>query len=155
VDLQTPEAAGILFAHGGRFGGHALYLKDGKLIYVYNWLGEIEQKVTSSATVPTGKSVLGVKFNLKGADGGIPTGTATLYINDKKVGSAQIKTQLGNFSLAGEGLCVGRDGGQPVSSDYESPYRFVGGIIKQVVVDVSGQHYVDLEKEAIGAFARD
>ena len=155
AELQTPEAAGILFAHGGRFGGHALYLKDGKLIYVYNWLGEVEQKVTSSATVPTGKSVLGVKFNLKGADGGVPTGTATLYINDKKVGSAQIKTQIGNFSLVGEGLCVGRDGGQPVSSDYESPFAFVGGVIKQVTVDVSGQHYVDLEKEAIGAFARD
>ena len=137
------------------FGGHALYLKDGKLHYVYNWLGEVEQKVISSANVPTGELVLGVKFNLKGADGASPTGTATLYINDKRVGSAQIKTQIGNFSLVGEGLCVGRDGGQPVSSDYESPFAFVGGIIKQVTVDVSGQHYVDLEKEAIGAFARE
>jgi len=36
VDVQTPEASGVLFAHGSKFGGHALYLKDGKLKYVYN-----------------------------------------------------------------------------------------------------------------------
>jgi hypothetical protein len=69
VEAQTPEAAGVLFAHGGRFGGHALYLKDGKLHYVYNWLGEVEQKVTSSADVPVGKSVLGVKFEKTGTEG--------------------------------------------------------------------------------------
>ena len=155
VELETPEAAGVLFAHGGRFGGHALYLKDGKLHYVYNWLGEVEQKVTSSEDVPVGKSVLGVKFDKTGIDGASPTGAATLYIDDKAVGSAEIKTQLGNFSLVGEGLCVGRDGGQPVSSDYESPYSFAGGVIKQVIVDVSGEPYADLEKEAIGAFARE
>jgi arylsulfatase len=155
VELETPEAAGVLFAHGGRFGGHALYLKDGKLHYVYNWLGEVEQKITSSEDVSVGKSVLGVKFDKTGMDGPAPTGTATLYIDDKAVGSAEIKTQLGNFSLVGEGLCVGRDGGQPVSSDYESPFHFAGGVIKQVVVDVSGEPYADLEKEAIGAFARE
>ena len=47
VDVQTAEAGGVLFAHGSPFGGHALYLKDGKLKYVYNYLGEKEQVVTS------------------------------------------------------------------------------------------------------------
>jgi arylsulfatase len=155
VELETPEAAGVLFAHGGRFGGHALYLMDGKLHYVYNWLGEVEQKITSSIDAPSGKSVLGVKFDKTGMDGAVPTGTATLYINHQEAGSAEIKTQLGNFSLVGEGLCVGRDGGQPVSSDYESPFRFVGGVIKQVIVDVSGEPYTDFEREVARVFARD
>ena len=36
----APEAAGgVLFAHGSRFGGHALYIKDRKLKYVYNFAG--------------------------------------------------------------------------------------------------------------------
>ena len=39
VDVQTADAGGVLFAHGSPFGGHALYLKDGKLKYVYNYLG--------------------------------------------------------------------------------------------------------------------
>ena len=40
VDVETPEAAGVLFSHGARFGGHALYVKDGKLKYVYNFVGD-------------------------------------------------------------------------------------------------------------------
>jgi len=30
VDLPTPGAEGVLFAHGTRFGGHALYVKDNR-----------------------------------------------------------------------------------------------------------------------------
>ena len=29
VDIETPEAEGVLFAHGCQFGGHSLYIKDG------------------------------------------------------------------------------------------------------------------------------
>ena len=35
----TEDAHGVLFAHGSRFGGHALYIKDGKLKYAYNFVG--------------------------------------------------------------------------------------------------------------------
>ena len=35
----SPDAEGVIFAHGSRFGGHALFLKDRKLWYVYNFLG--------------------------------------------------------------------------------------------------------------------
>ena len=73
------------------------------------------------------------------------------------VGSAPIRTQPGIFSLVGEGLCVGRDGGEPVTKDYagDRPWAFVGGVIKQVVVDVSGEPFMDLEHEATMAFMRD
>jgi hypothetical protein len=41
-------------------------------------------------------------------------GTATLYINDQKVGEFKgMCTQLGKFALCGEGLNIGRDGGAP------------------------------------------
>ena len=39
VDLPAPGAQGVLFAHGSRFGGHALYVKDNRLHYVYNFVG--------------------------------------------------------------------------------------------------------------------
>ena len=35
----TGESEGVIFAHGSRFGGHALFVKDGRLIYAYNFLG--------------------------------------------------------------------------------------------------------------------
>jgi len=31
VDIHVPGAHGVLFAHGSRFGGHALYVKDNRL----------------------------------------------------------------------------------------------------------------------------
>jgi hypothetical protein len=39
----------------------------------------------------------------------------------------------------------------PVTPDYRSPFRFVGGQIERVVVDVSGERYVDHEAQ-VGAW---
>src|SRR5262249_17452053 len=38
VDIPGAGASGVLFAHGSPFGGHALYVKDNRLHYVYNFL---------------------------------------------------------------------------------------------------------------------
>jgi arylsulfatase len=59
--------------------------------------------------------------------------------------------------IAGEGLAVGRDVGDPVTTDYpgERPYRFTGGTINRVVVDVSGEPYFDLEREAQALLMRE
>ena len=52
--------------------------------------------------------------------------------------------------IAGEGLCIGRDGGAGVTDDYPGtqPWHFTGGTLKRVAVDVSGEQYLDLEREA-------
>jgi arylsulfatase len=73
------------------------------------------------------------------------------------VGEGQIKLQPGSYMIAGEGLAVGRDVGDPVTQDYpgERPYRFTGGTIRRVAVDVSGEPYVDLEREAQGMLMRE
>ena len=39
VDIPGPVPKGVLFAHGSLFGGHALYVKDNRLHYVYNFVG--------------------------------------------------------------------------------------------------------------------
>ena len=51
----------------------------------------------------------------------------------------------------------GRDSGEAVTSDYPngSPHRFTGGTISRVAVDVSGDPYVDLEREAQAMLARE
>src|SRR6185369_9151726 len=44
----TSDSSGVIFAHGSRFGGHALFIKGRKLYYVYNFLGiKPEQKFVS------------------------------------------------------------------------------------------------------------
>ncbi|MEA2000695.1 MAG: arylsulfatase [Actinomycetota bacterium] len=150
-------AQGVLFSHGSSFGGHSLYIKDSKLHYVYNWLGEIEQEVVSDIDIPTGQCVLGVSFDKEGNDHQHSAlGRVSLYISDRKVGEGSMKTQPGKFSLGGEGLNVGRDPGSPVSSSaYMAPFAFTGGTIREVIIDVSGEPYVDLEMEALGMMKRD
>ena len=159
VDIPAPGAEGVLFAHGARFGGHALYVKDDRLHYVNSFVGMFEQKVDATEDLPTGEDlILSASFDKDGEDPpGVATGILSLYHGDKKVGEGRIKTQPGYFSLAGEGLCVGRDSGEAVTDDYpgESPHRFTGGTIKRVAVDVSGEPYLDLERQAQAMLARE
>jgi arylsulfatase len=155
--VDSADAAGVLFAHGGFPGGHALYIQDGKLHYMYNWLGEKHQKVSSDAPVTTGKHLFVAEFAKTGDDPDTKSalGTLTLYIDTQPVGKAEIMTQPGNFALTGDGLCVGRDSLSPLSPDYAAPFVFTGGTIDRVVVDVSGDHFVDHEKEAQAWLLRD
>jgi arylsulfatase len=159
VDIPAPGAQGVLFAQGARFGGHALYVKDNRLHYVNNFVGIMEQKIDGTEEVPTGENlILSASFDKGGEDPpGVSTGILSLYHGDKKVGEGRIKTQPGMFSVAGEGLCVGRDSGEPVTDDYpgDDPHHFTGGTIKRVAVDVSGDPYIDLEREAAAMLARE
>nr|WP_281171022.1 arylsulfatase [Glycomyces tenuis] len=157
VAIDSDQAAGTLFAHGGAGGGHGLYLHDGRLHYVYNWLGEHHQKISSDCPVPTGKHVFSAEFAKSGddADTHSVTGTLTLYIDDEAVGTGSIMTQPGMFSLAGDGLSIGRDSGSPVSPDYRPPNGFTGGTIDRVIVDVAGDPFIDHEKEVLAYLARD
>ena len=50
---------------------------------------------------------------------------------------------------------MGRDSGSAVASAYERPFPFAGGTIERVVVDVSGDNYVDHEIEVRAWLARD
>src|SRR5262249_414271 len=120
VDIPGPGSNGVLFAHGSRFGGHALYVKDGRLHYAYNFVPSLAHRVAATQDTPFAENIiLSASFD---KDGEEPRGTATgilsLYYGDQKVGEGRIKTQPGKFSIAGEGLCVGRDSGEAVTDDY-------------------------------------
>jgi arylsulfatase len=151
VDIPAPGAQGVLFAIGSRFGGHAMYVKDNRLHYVNNFVGAEEQLIVGTEDVPTGKGlILSASFEKEGMEPTHAFGTLSLYHGETKVGEGKLKTQLGAYSIAGSGLFVGRHSGEPVTDDYpgEAPYAFTGGTINRVAVDVSGEPYVDLEREA-------
>ena len=84
-------------------------------------------------------------------------GTLTLHAGKREVGRGRIKAQPGKFSIAGEGLNIGKDGAEPVTDDYpgQAPWAFTGGTTHQAAVDVSGAPFVDLAAEARMAFLRD
>jgi arylsulfatase len=45
-------------------------------------------------------------------------GVLSLHIGEQEVGSGRIRTQPGNYSIAAEGLHIGKDGAEPVTDDY-------------------------------------
>ncbi|MBB4804108.1 arylsulfatase [Flavobacterium nitrogenifigens] len=157
VDVKDANASGVLFAHGSRFGGHTLFLKDKKLHYVYNFLGIApEQKFTSNVAITPGKHVFGMEFNReKAGPNGESIGTMKLYIDGKEVASGPMRTQSGKFTLSGDGLCVGFDSGDAVSKEYKTPGTFKGGEIYGVGINVGKIEYSDLNNEAKRAFSKD
>jgi arylsulfatase len=150
VDITEPGASGVIFAHGSRFGGHTLFVKDRKLHYVYNFLGiRPEQHFVSKGILTPGKHTVGLEFTReKAGEHGESLGAAKLYIDDQVVAEGPMRTQAGKFTLSGDGLCVGYDSGDAVSSQYTTPGTFKGGKIFLVGVTVEKTPYVDLEKEA-------
>ena len=82
-------------------------------------------------------------------------GVLSLYVDDVKVGEGEIVTQPGNFCLTGDGIAVGRDSASAVTPEYQAPFAFTGGSIDKVVVDVSGEGYVDHEAQVRTWFSLD
>ena len=150
----------MLYAHGGVAGGHSLYVKDKKLRYTFNWIGtklhdvvaDTRDHARAATCSPPSSPSTG-----RSTDPTMPgfAGTLTLYVDDEKVGEGEIVTQPGNFCLVGDGICVGRDSASPVTPEYTAPFAFTGGTIDKVVVDVSGEKFVDHEKTVMSWFAID
>ena len=158
VSVDTAGAEGVLFKQGGAHGGHVLFLQDGRLHYIYNFLGEREQVISSPGAVPLGSHLFGVQYARTGTveNSHTPLGELTLFIDNAAVATlADVTTHPGTFGLAGATISVGRNSGSAVSRRYKAPFAFAGGVIAQVTVDISGKPYVDLEKELALAFSRD
>jgi hypothetical protein len=109
------------------------------------------------ADAPTsGTHVVGVEFTKERAgEHHEPHGPLKLYVDDEVVAEDEIRGVASRYSLCGEGLCIGYDGGDAVSSEYKPKFAFTGGKIIKVVFDVADDAYVDVEREMAAAMARD
>ena len=155
VEIKDPNCSGVIFAHGSRFGGHTLFVKDKKLHYVYNFLGIQPEQTVHLAGTQAGQIHAGHGVHAKESLGEYHEthGQTKLYVNDKVVAEGPMRTQAGKFTLSGDGLCVGWDSGDAVSQEYTAPGTFTGGTIKTVEVNVGKEQYLDLELAAAAAFA--
>ncbi len=99
---------GIILCQGGKFGGWALYMSDGKPGYTYNWFGLDQYTIESPVAIESDKAKIKLTFDYDG--GGIGKGgTAKLFVDGKMVAEGRIeKTQPAVFS-ADETADVGLD----------------------------------------------
>jgi arylsulfatase len=136
ADLVAPTGGGngAVLVQGGRFGGWALYVKDGKPAFDYNFLGLMRYSVASPKALGPGKNTVKVDFAYDG--GGLGKGgTATLSVNGEKVAEGRVEHTEPMFFSADETADVGIDLGTPVveAIGAEARSRFTGRIPKVTI----------------------
>jgi len=137
ADVEIPEggANGVILAQAGRFGGWSLYMKDGKPVYTYNFVGLQRYNVAAAQPLPAGKATIVFEFASDGPGMG-KGGTGTISVNGQKVAEGRIDhTQCCVFS-ADEGADVGMDEGTPVTEDYKAGGNKFTGKIHSVTIDL-------------------
>jgi len=126
LDL-TGKEEGVIVAVGGMTGGFTMFIQDGRLYYVYNYLDGVYYTLKSSK-LPKGKTELKFVFTKTGEF----AGTGELYVNGDKVDQAEMpKMHISTYSLA-ETFDVGRDTGTQVSKLYRDPFPFRGDLDRVV-----------------------
>jgi arylsulfatase len=137
VDVPEDGGNGAIIVQGGRFGGWALYVKDGVPAYDYNFLGLQRFTVEGAGKLKGGKSTIRFEFAYDG--GGLAKGgMGTLYVNGEKAGEGRIeRTQPMVFS-ADETADVGIDLATPVVERIgaERASKFTG-TVEKVTVEVN------------------
>ncbi len=148
VVFPKTGAAGVVIAQGANFGGWAIYVHEGHLKYIYNFLGLDLYEVTTTADLPEGEHQVRLEFAYDG--GGLGKGgTATLYLDGKQIGQGRVEhTHAAIFSADSTAL-VGNKFGAPIGPDLKIEGNpFVGKVIG-VQIDLNpsdADHYLSPEE---------
>jgi arylsulfatase len=129
---------GIILCQGGKFGGWALYMDNGRPAYTYNYFGLQRFTVKSPTILNQEKAEIKLVFEYDGNGNG-KGGTATLYVDGKKVAEGRIaKTQPAVFS-ADETADVGLDDATQVADKVFKDVKDskFTGFINKVVISIS------------------
>jgi arylsulfatase len=136
AEVEVPKAGanGAILVQGGRFGGWALYVKNGVPAYDYNFLGLQRSSVVARKPLAPGKATIRLDFAYDG--GGLGKGgIGTLFVNNEQVGQGRIEHTQAMIFSADETADVGIDLGTPVveAIGAEAKSRFTGRIPKVTI----------------------
>jgi arylsulfatase len=121
AELDVPDGGGngVIACQGGRFGGWAFWIDDGRLTYTYNFLNHELTNVVSSSPLPAGRQTVRAELAYDG--GGVGKGgTLTLYVGDTKVGEGRVERTMSNVISLGDGADIGSDSGTPITEAYDA-----------------------------------
>ncbi len=135
VIVPKGGAEGVIIAQGGKFGGWALYVKDGKPAYCYNFAGLKSFMIYGDNAIPQGDHQVRMEFTYDG--GGLGKGgTVTLYLDGKKCGEGRVEMTVPMVFSADETCDVGVGTGTAVSTDYPQRGNEFTGKVKWVQLDI-------------------
>ena len=150
----TPESEGVIFAHGSRFGGHSLFIRDRKLHYVYNFLGiKPEQVFVSPNCSPAADAGRGVRPGGRRRAHGVAGNRETLRRRRGR-GRGPMRADRAVHAVRRRPVrrLRQRRPGEPVLPAELPVHRRAHHRCR---VDIGEDQYLDLEKLAAAAFARD
>ncbi|WP_347271256.1 arylsulfatase [Rhizorhabdus histidinilytica] len=119
IEVAAGAPNGVLVAQGGRFGGWALYFRDGRLTYHQNALDPRQYRVVSDRVLGPGRHDVAMLFKADSHARGAG-GTVSFTIDGQPAGQGHVPLTLGGWISHIEGLDVGVDTGTPVSGEYRS-----------------------------------
>ena len=158
ASIDTPAAGptnGVIIAQGGRFGGWALFVAQGRAKFVYNLLGMQEFVIAATEEIPSGSHQIRSEFSYDG--GGLAKGgEVSIYYDGRRVGTGRVEMTQPLIFSADETTDIGNDYGMPVSAEYSGASKF-NGRIDVVQIDVGDDdhsHLIDPEEVARVATSR-
>jgi arylsulfatase len=158
AEVVVPEGGveGVIIAQGGRFGGWAVYTKNGKAKFVYNVLGIQEFTTESDAAISAGTHQVRMEFAYDG--GGLAKGgNVTLYYDGTDVGTGRVGATQPMIFSADETTDIGYESGTTVTSDYSTRESRFTGKINWVQLDLGKDdhdHFIDPEERLRIAMSR-
>ena len=158
AEVEVPDGGveGVIIAQGGRFGGWALYLKEGQAKFVYNVLGIHEFTTEAEAPIPAGTHQVRMEFAYDG--GGLAKGgDVTLYYDGDGVGAGRVEITQPMVFSADETTDIGYESGTTVTPDYTPATSRFTGRINWVQIDLGdddNDHFIDPEERLRIAMAR-
>jgi arylsulfatase len=158
AEVEVPEAGaeGVMIAQGGRFGGWALYAKDGKAKFTYNVLGLQEFATEAEDPIPAGTHQVRMEFAYDG--GGLAKGgDVTLFYDGTPVGTGRVGATQPMVFSADETTDVGYESGTTVTPDYTGKTSRFTGRINWVQIDLGKDdhdHFISPEERLRVAMAR-
>jgi len=136
VEIPQGGGEGVILCQGGRFAGWSLYMKDGRVSYVHNWVGKERYTITASQSLPPGKVTIRYEFAYEGGDKPGMGGKGTIFINGKKVAEGRIEKTTPFVFSADETADVGVDEATPVTEAYKERHNEFTGKIEKITIEL-------------------
>ena len=99
---------GIILCQGGKFGGWALYMNNGKPAYTYNYFGLERYTIEAPNAIASGDAEIKMEFAYDG-DGTGKGGVAKIFVNGEVVAEGRVEKTIPAVFSADETADVGKD----------------------------------------------
>jgi arylsulfatase A-like enzyme len=143
IEVEDAAANGVIVVQGGRFGGYAIYLRDGVPTYCYNWVDHERYYVKGEAALEPGRHKVRIDFKYDGGGAG-KGGDARLLVDGAQVGEGRIANTCGYMFATTDAMDVGCDTGSQLIDDYGSDRGVLtGASVIQVDFDTDPVEHPD------------